>query len=72
MRAIDYAGVFVSFMLGVVTGLYTTLRLMKKNSGPPEGDMPENWWECSQCGFTTSCEPMGKCPVCKFNGNPVP
>lgn len=67
----NYPVIFVSAVIGAYVGFRATIHLLEKNT-PPEGDMPENWWECTSCGFTTSHEPMGQCPVCKFNGHTVP
>lgn len=72
MDAVDYAEFFTMFMLGVVTGLGITLKLLKPKPEDAEGEILEDAWECTGCGFTTSHEPMGQCPVCKFNGHTVP
>ena len=68
----NYPVIFVSTVIGACVGAYAAVRLLREKSERPEGDMPEGWWKCTECGFTTSHEPMGKCPVCKFNAYDVP
>ena len=68
----NYIFGFVMFMCGVGTGHFLTLRFIRKTAEIPEGEMPAGWWECTSCGFTTSHEPEGRCPVCKIEGTPVP
>ena len=65
----DIASIAFGMAIGLVIGLHMTVRHFRKHS--IEGEILESSWECTNCGFTAS-KPLGKCPLCKEVGTPIP